>query len=76
MKHGQSLIAKQAFGFKVPGARGRGVTVKVGDKFWVTNCGTDQKRSGLILIDREGKGYISHGYAFAPETLATYFQEA
>ena len=75
-KQGATLKAKAAFQFKAPGSRGRAVTVKPGQLFWVTNCSTDQQRSGHVTIDREGRGHISHGYAFHPETLRQYFEEA
>lgn len=54
-KQGAPLVAKLAFAFKAPGARGRAVQVQPGQRFWVTNCGTDQRRSGHIVIDREGR---------------------
>lgn len=74
IKQGATIIAKAAFQFKVTGSRGRAVSVKPGQRFWVTNCGTDQVSSGLVTIDLEGRGYISHGYAFRPETLAQCFE--
>lgn len=73
-KQGASLVAKLAFSFRTPGNRGRSVTVKPGQRFWVTNSGTDQQASGLVTIDREGRGCISHGYAFRPSALQQYFE--
>jgi hypothetical protein len=74
--HGAALVAKAAFTFKAPGARGRPVTVKPGARFWVTNTAQDQRRAGAVLIDREGRGCISHGYAFTPETIGQFFELA
>jgi hypothetical protein len=76
IKQGADLVAKSGFQFKAPGARGRAVTVKPGQRFWVTNSDLDQKRSGQVMIDRAGRGCISHGYAFTPATLAQYFEVA
>ena len=74
--HGAALVAKAAFTFKAPGARGRAVTVKPGARFWVTNTPQDQRARGAVLIEREGRGCISHGYAFAPETIGQLFELA
>ncbi len=76
IKQGATLTAKSGFQFKAAGARGKPVTVKPGQRFWVTNCGTDQQRSQMIVIDREGRGVISHGYAFAPNTIEQLFEVA
>lgn len=73
MPQGTTLRAKAAFTFKVPGARGRPVTVKPGDCFWVTNCETDQNKRGVVMVDREGRGYISQGYAFDPAQIKDFF---
>ena len=73
-KQGTRLTAKKDFQFKAPGARGRQITVKAGQKFWVTNTGLDPAHKNIVMIDREGKGHISHGYAFSPEMIADLFQ--
>lgn len=73
-RQGATLKAKAPFSFKAPGSRGRAVTVKPGQLFWVTNSGLDQNRSGLVMIDRIGRGCISNGYAFNPDTLQQYFE--
>lgn len=75
-KHGAPLIALSGFTFKVPGARGRAVSVKPGARFWVTNAMQDQAARGVVLIEREGRGCISHGYAFTPEAVAQFFRPA
>lgn len=63
VKQCSEVRAKNSFAFKVNG-KGRTITVKAGDRFWVTNCQTDQSQSGFITVDRIGRGHISHGYAF------------
>lgn len=76
MRQGSTITAKSAFTFKASGTRGRAVTVRSGDKFWITNCETDQARQGVVMIDRTGRGHISHGYAFQPEILQAWFEVA
>lgn len=58
--------------FKVPGARGRPVSVKAGDMFWITTSNIQNQT--LVKIDRRGKGVVSQGYGFDPESLLTYFE--
>jgi hypothetical protein len=74
-KQGIRLVAKSAFTFKAPGERGRPVVVRPGQRFWVTNSTLDQERQNVVMIDREGRGHISNGYAFTPETIDQYFEE-
>lgn len=71
MKQGQTLIAKQAFTMKVPGTRGKPVSVKVGDKFWVTS--TTYSNKTQCQIDRYGKGSICNGYLISIETINSLF---
>ena len=68
MKQGERLTAKGDFQFK-SGGKGRAVVVRAGQKFWVTNSMIDQAAQKVVMIDREGKGHISHGYAFTPEMI-------
>jgi hypothetical protein len=73
MKQGQTLTARRAFAFKAKGAKGRAVTVQQGARFWITNSALDQSASGIVMIDREGRGTISHGYAFTIEQIGELF---
>lgn len=70
-KQGTILQAKQAFTMKAPGARGRAVNVKLGDKFWITSATYNNKDSAFI--DRQGKGVISHGYKLDLSDLENLF---
>lgn len=73
MKQGERLTAKGDFQFK-SGGKGRAVVVRAGQKFWVTNSMIDQAAQKVVMIDREGKGHISHGYAFTPEMIENLFE--
>jgi len=73
LKQGARLTAKKDFLFKTPGIKGRPVTVRSGQRFWVTNSMSLQESSNVVTIDREGKGHISHGYAFDPNTIDDLF---
>lgn len=71
--HCTALTAKVDFTFKV-GGKGRSIQIRAGQSFWITNTRIDQQTRGIVLVDRKGKGCISHGYAFTPEQIATLFQ--
>lgn len=71
MNQGDEIIANQDFSFKVAGARGRPVTVRKGDIFWITSPSYENKES--VKIERKGKGHINTGYCFDIETINTYF---
>jgi hypothetical protein len=66
-----TLIAKQDFKFR-GNAKGRACVVKCGQKFWITNSMLDQ-RNGFVMINREGKGCISNGYAFTVDMINQLF---
>lgn len=68
----QNLVAKQAFTMKVPGQRGRAVSVKVGDKFWVTT--PTYSNVSVAKIERKGKGSISSGYQMDVSTIQSLFE--
>lgn len=70
----QNLVAKQAFTMKVPGSRGRAVSVKVGDKFWITT--PTYSNVTVAKIDRKGKGIIGNGYQMDIETIKALFEVA
>jgi hypothetical protein len=74
IKQATKLIAKKDFKF-CGRAKGRACVVKCGQEFWVTNSFTDQQ-SGYIMIDREGKGCISNGYAFTVDMINQLFTVA
>jgi hypothetical protein len=73
-KHCTELTAKSDFAFRV-GGKGRAITVRTGQAFWVTNTQVDQQTRGIVLVDRKGKGSISAGYAFTPEQIETLFTQ-
>lgn len=75
MTQGQTLIAKSDFGFRAS-PKGRAVQVRKGQRFWVTSSQTYAARVGFLTIDREGKGSICNGYAFAPTQVAELFEVA
>lgn len=66
------LKAKQAFSMKMPGARGRAVTVKAGDLFWVTTG--KWKKDSLPMIQRKGKGHMGTGYPIDPSLIFEFFE--
>lgn len=68
----QDLVAIQAFTMKVPGAKGRAVSVKVGDKFWITTPAYSNEI--VAKIDRKGKGIIGNGYQMDVETIKALFE--
>lgn len=68
----QDLVAIQAFTMKVPGAKGRAVSVKVGDKFWITTPAYSNEI--VAKIDRKGKGMIGNGYQMDVETIKALFE--
>lgn len=70
------LTATQDFAFTPQRKGARKVTVRTGQRFWITNSKLNQKDTGLIMIDRYGKGCISHGYPFTPEQIGQLFSEA
>lgn len=72
----QTLIAKQDFAFKPQRKNARRVVVQAGQRFWVTNSQINQRDTGLVMIDRYGKGCISNGYPFTPETIGQLFEVA
>lgn len=73
LPHCARLTASKDFAFKA-GGKGRAVVVRKGQRFWVTSSTTLQNASGVVLIDREGKGCISVGWAFDPAQLPDFFQ--
>ena len=73
-KHCDSLKARVAFRFK-PGGKGRAITVKEGDSFWVTSCSTSRERTaGLVCIARKSES-MHYRYAFAPDMLIQCFNK-
>ena len=74
LKQGEILVATGNFQLRKFRAS-RGCEVKVGDRFWVTSS-TLANKSGLIAIDREGRGQISQGYALTfPNIMANFARE-
>lgn len=73
MKQFTVLVAMMDFSFKVPGAKGRAVNVREGDRFVVTS----PKHSNIThaLIAREKRAILNTGYKFALTTLKDLFAE-
>lgn len=65
------IKAKQPFSMKMPGARGRAVSVKAGDLFWIT---TGKYSKGLPMIQRKGKGTMGTGYPIDPALIYAFFE--
>lgn len=59
---GTFFKAAKSFAFKVPGARGKPINVRVGDLFWIVTPQYEQKRTGIVGIARKGKnmGFAYH----------------
>ena len=72
IKQGATLVANVSFQFSNP-STGRKVTVRSGQKFWVTNSESDQAREQVVRIDRLGKGCISHGWPFSIQSAMALF---
>jgi|JI7StandDraft_1071085.scaffolds.fasta_scaffold740907_2 hypothetical protein len=70
------LIAKQDFAFTPQRKHARRVVVRAGQRFWITNSQVNQRETGLVMIDRYGKGCISNGYPFAPAHIEQLFAAA
>jgi hypothetical protein len=66
------LIAKQSFQLKVAGQRGRPVSVRIGDRFWVTSA--TYRNVETVKIDRKGKGNIGDGYLLTVEFINNLFE--
>lgn len=64
------LKAKKEFTMRMPGSRGRAVSVKAGDLFWVT---TGKFCAGLPMIQRKGKGHMGTGYPIDPQLILDLF---
>lgn len=75
MNQCDTLICKVAFSFKVEGQRGRGINVKLGDKFWITSASYMIKRDGIVKIARKGKT-LDDSYPFTAEIISQYFTNA
>lgn len=72
IKQGARLVARVSFQFRNP-ETGRKVTIREGQRLWVTSAAIQQEREGAVRIDREGKGTISHGWPFAPGHIPQFF---
>lgn len=72
MKQGTRLTARLSFEFRNPES-GRKVTIREGQRFWITSSATLQERESAVRIDREGKGTISHGWPFTPAHIPQFF---
>lgn len=71
MKQFTKLIAKTPFTMKNPNAKGRAVSVNIGDIFVVTN--PEHMQSDGIKIDRKNKALINSGYLLPLESVNNLF---
>jgi hypothetical protein len=71
-----NLIAKADFAFTPQRKHARRVVVRAGQRFWITNSQVNQRETGLVMIDRYGKGCISNGYPFSPAHIEQLFEAA
>lgn len=67
MKQATYLTAKETFSFKVNG-KGRAVTFKQGQRFWVTST----ENSQFISVARLDQP-LGSGYEFSPEQVSKFF---
>lgn len=73
MKQATTLVCKETFAFK-NGGKGRAITFKAGQRFWVTNSEAGQKIDGVINVARAGMNSAC-GYNFTAEQVAQKFTE-
>jgi hypothetical protein len=69
MKQATSLTCKEPVSFKMDG-KGRTITFKAGQEFWVTNSEVDQNNRQRLNVARNG---AKIGYDFTPEQVSRYF---
>lgn len=70
-----ALTAKADFNFRAS-TKGRAIVVRAGQKFWMTNTASNAARTGLVVLDRQGKGSIGAGYPFAASQVSDLFEVA
>jgi hypothetical protein len=63
------LVMKETLSFKVNG-KGRTITFKPGQTFWVTNTQTDQTTRGIVNVARTGQRF---GYDFTTDQVERFF---
>ncbi|UOL48138.1 hypothetical protein vBPaerPsIn_110 [Pseudomonas phage vB_Paer_PsIn] len=68
VKQGTDLIAKANFTARLPGAK-RGISVKPGDKFWVTT--PSYSNTDFVGVARKG---ITTSYLFTAKDVQTLFE--
>ncbi|GGG61026.1 hypothetical protein [Hymenobacter glacieicola] len=71
MKQGTYLIAKTGIEFSTPGARGRKVKIKQGQRMVVTSPGYRNTES--VMVDKAGKGHIGSGYLLDLSAINEFF---
>lgn len=69
MKQCTKLICKETFSFRV-GGKGRKITFKEGQEFWITSLNNTQ----TVDIARKGQR-VGEGYTFILEQVFRYFVE-
>lgn len=69
MKHGEALICRKSFAFKVNG-KGRAITFKAGCRFWVTNTELNQTNRKAVNVARHNEKI---GHDFTAEQVAEFF---
>jgi len=71
MEQATILVCKETVSFKV-GGKGRVITFKAGQRFWVTNSEYDQNSRKVLNVARLNMP-MGFGYDFTPEQVAQYF---
>lgn len=75
MRQCDIMICVKPFTFRISGQRGRAITVKEGDKFWIVTPEYVMKRAENKIIEMARKGKnMADAYPFAVETVAEYFK--
>jgi hypothetical protein len=72
IKQGYRLTAAHDFAFRNPVTK-RLINVKCGDRFAVTNNQTDQRKAGLVKMDREKQASLGSGWYFSWDDVCQYF---
>lgn len=78
LKSWTTLEAKADFKLKPPKSndtrvKTRAITVSKGQLFQITNSEMNQATSGIVMIDRKGKGHLGIGYPFTAEQILALF---
>lgn len=72
-RQGTKLVARSDFTAKIPGDKGRGLTVRKGQEFWVSSASTSAAhKQGFVMVARKGKT-SADAYPFDAKMLESLF---